>query len=144
MYLTEWAEFNFSRDQSALVWSEELVYGSWDDGPDRDGSRSTYFDLPVPEVSSISWIISALHGCIGVFVYPPSTFSPSSPHPPPLLLPLLSPFPLFLPLLPSPPLTLLPTSVHPTQWHVVHSRVLCEDGLPFGPSGRGLLASSHR
>ena len=50
MYLTEWEDFNVSRDHVNLVWNEDLVYGDWTDGPNRDGCFSSSMEISVPEV----------------------------------------------------------------------------------------------
>ncbi len=59
MYLTEWEEFDFERDQSQQLWYEELVYGNWNDGPNGDGARVMVDDVPVPEgvQNNGSWYI---------------------------------------------------------------------------------------
>ena len=50
MYLTEWEDFNVSRDHNSLVWNEDLQYGDWTGGPNRDGSRVSSMNVTVPEV----------------------------------------------------------------------------------------------
>ena len=50
MYLTEWEDFNVSRDHSGLVWNEDIVYGDWNGGPSRDGSYILSMNTSVPEV----------------------------------------------------------------------------------------------
>jgi hypothetical protein len=49
VYLTEWEDFNVSRDHEGLVWNEDLVYGDSTSGPVQDGSRSVSMDVSVPE-----------------------------------------------------------------------------------------------
>lgn len=49
MYLTEWEDFDFERDQGQQLWVEELVYGKWTDGPNGDGTRVMSAEVPVPE-----------------------------------------------------------------------------------------------
>ena len=53
VYITEWEEFEFARDAATPLWSETLVYGRWDDGPSRDGSRGTTLEVDVPEVRAL-------------------------------------------------------------------------------------------
>ena len=66
MYLTEWEDFNVSRDHEGLVWNEDLVYGDWMSGPVQDGSRSVSIDVSVPEVYTCMCLLN-----IGVAVIMP-------------------------------------------------------------------------
>jgi hypothetical protein len=50
VYLTEWEEFNVSRDHASLVWNGDLVYGDWNGGPNADGSFVSSMNISVPEV----------------------------------------------------------------------------------------------
>ena len=50
MYLTEWEDFSASRDHDSLIWNEDIVYGDWTGGPNRDGSLTSSMDISVPEV----------------------------------------------------------------------------------------------
>lgn len=62
VFLTEFPEFEIQRDRSSLVWSEEgLRYGSWNDGPQKDGSWLKTLAVPVPESvqQNGSWYIHA-------------------------------------------------------------------------------------
>ncbi len=49
VYLTEWEDFDFERDQGQQFWYEELAYGNWNDGPNQDGTRVKSDEVPVPE-----------------------------------------------------------------------------------------------
>jgi hypothetical protein len=49
VYLTEWEEFNVSRDHASLVWNGDLVYGDWNGGPNADGSFVSSMNISVPE-----------------------------------------------------------------------------------------------
>lgn len=49
MYLTESEDFNYIEDKEKLLWNEELIYGNWNDGPNKDGSRQKTFNVLVPE-----------------------------------------------------------------------------------------------
>lgn len=49
LYLTEVEDFHYLEDRDFSVWSEELVYGNWEDGPNQDGSRTKTLDILVPE-----------------------------------------------------------------------------------------------
>lgn len=55
MYLTEWEEFNVSRDHDGLVWNEDLVYGDWNGGPNGDGSFISSMNISVPEVCNLQF-----------------------------------------------------------------------------------------
>ena len=48
MFMSESDEF--SLDTGMEVWREELVFGSWEDGANRDGSRETSVEVAVPDV----------------------------------------------------------------------------------------------
>lgn len=50
VYLTEWEDFDVLRDHANVVWNEDLVYGDWTGGPQRDGTRMSTVDVAVPEV----------------------------------------------------------------------------------------------
>ena len=50
MYLTEWEELDVIRDQSALVWNEDFVYGDWNGGSNGDGSYISSLNISVPQV----------------------------------------------------------------------------------------------
>ena len=64
VYLTEWEEFDVSRDHDSLVWNEDMVYGDWTGGPYRDGTLSLSMDISVPEVS-----MCIIHDIVHVHVY---------------------------------------------------------------------------
>ena len=49
MYLTLEEDFNYAVDKDHLLWSEELVYGNWEDGQSGDGTRQKTVDVLVPE-----------------------------------------------------------------------------------------------
>ena len=49
VYLTLEEGFNYAVDKDHLLWSEELVYGNWEDGLSGDGTRQKTVDVLVPE-----------------------------------------------------------------------------------------------
>ena len=49
MYLTLNEDFNYVEDKQYLLWNEELAYGKWDDGPNKDGTHSKTLSVLVPE-----------------------------------------------------------------------------------------------
>ena len=49
VYLTVNEDFNYLEDKDHLLWSEDLVYGNWEDGPYRDGSHQKTLSVLVPE-----------------------------------------------------------------------------------------------
>ena len=49
MFFSEEEEFNYSL--STQSWNIDLEYGNWEDGPNKDGSRSMDLAIPVPQVS---------------------------------------------------------------------------------------------
>ena len=59
VFLTEHEEFDFSEDMDRMVWNEDIVYGSWYDGPNKDGTWTNRVTVPVPEQvqNNGSWFI---------------------------------------------------------------------------------------
>ena len=51
MYLTEWENFDVFRDQTSLVWNEDMIYGDSNGGSNGDGSFISSTNVTVPEVS---------------------------------------------------------------------------------------------
>ena len=49
MFMSQLEEF--SLDTGLEVWHEGLVFGSWEDGTNGDGSRETSVEIDVPNVS---------------------------------------------------------------------------------------------
>ena len=60
MFFSEEEEFNYS--SSTPSWNINLEYGNWEDGPNKDGSRTMDIAIPVPQVS----LINLLNWLIGV------------------------------------------------------------------------------
>ena len=50
MYLTDVDGEELALDSAQLLWSVPLEYGNWEDGPMRDGGRTTDVTIPVPTV----------------------------------------------------------------------------------------------
>ena len=48
MFMSESDEF--SLETAVEVWREELVFGSWEDGANGDGSRETSVEVAVSDV----------------------------------------------------------------------------------------------
>ncbi len=53
MFLTSNEDFHFQEDSNNLVWGEEVYYGDWGAGVDRDGALQKTMDVVVPE--SVQW-----------------------------------------------------------------------------------------
>jgi hypothetical protein len=49
LYITENEDFHYQEDRNFLLWNEELNYGNWEDGPNKDGTRTKTLDILVPE-----------------------------------------------------------------------------------------------
>lgn len=65
--MTEDEDFDYEQDKHLLVWNEEVVYGNWEDGPNRDGSRQKTFIILVPESvqNNGSWYLHVFMAKIG-------------------------------------------------------------------------------
>lgn len=59
VYLTVNEDFHYLEDRDDLLWSEEIVYGNWEDGVNRDGTWTKALDILVPESvqNNGSWFI---------------------------------------------------------------------------------------
>lgn len=57
--MTEHDDFDFNEDMGKLVWNEDVVYGSWYDGPSEDGTRTRHVSVSVPDgvQQNGTWII---------------------------------------------------------------------------------------
>lgn len=49
MFMSVDEDFQYQDDLSNLVWKENLRYGDWEDGPQRDGTLEKTLDVDVPE-----------------------------------------------------------------------------------------------
>lgn len=49
VFLTSDEGFHYLEHLDNLLWGEELRYGDWNEGPDRDGTLRRVVDVQVPE-----------------------------------------------------------------------------------------------
>ena len=69
MYLSEESHFTDFDNPDKLIWHQKgLKYGTWTDGPDKDGSRTLKTVIEASEVRTISLIIFLYDANLDYFI----------------------------------------------------------------------------